>query len=203
MMTLKANPNLSRQLTLEGPMLLWRDKCGGGREGLLLTVDVCTNPACTDRHAIVDVHVVDDTLISAKVSPGKLVTRSRPGPTPATRSGFYGSVGLDDGQLELRDAAPDPEAVAWFRAELDPELRAVLLARFEGARRRRREAEAAVAKSPEAPPKMPAPAPVTPAPAAASGGPLHPSHPGRPGRNDPCPCGSGLKYKRCCLARAA
>lgn len=23
--------------------------------------------------------------------------------------------------------------------------------------------------------------------------------PGKPGRNDPCPCGSGKKYKRCCL----
>jgi hypothetical protein len=23
----------------------------------------------------------------------------------------------------------------------------------------------------------------------------------KPGRNDPCPCGSGLKYKRCCLAK--
>lgn len=23
----------------------------------------------------------------------------------------------------------------------------------------------------------------------------------KPGRNDPCPCGSGQKYKRCCLAR--
>jgi len=22
---------------------------------------------------------------------------------------------------------------------------------------------------------------------------------GRPGRNDPCPCGSGRKFKRCCL----
>ncbi len=26
----------------------------------------------------------------------------------------------------------------------------------------------------------------------------HGSHPPRVGRNDPCPCGSGLKYKRCC-----
>ena len=25
----------------------------------------------------------------------------------------------------------------------------------------------------------------------------------RPGRNDPCPCGSGRKYKRCCLPREA
>jgi uncharacterized protein YecA (UPF0149 family) len=24
------------------------------------------------------------------------------------------------------------------------------------------------------------------------------SRPGRPGRNEPCPCGSGQKYKRCC-----
>ncbi|RJQ54880.1 MAG: hypothetical protein C4530_16565 [Desulfobacteraceae bacterium] len=23
------------------------------------------------------------------------------------------------------------------------------------------------------------------------------------GRNDPCPCGSGKKYKRCCLNKAA
>ncbi len=26
---------------------------------------------------------------------------------------------------------------------------------------------------------------------------------GQPGRNDPCPCGSGRKYKQCCLARGA
>lgn len=24
---------------------------------------------------------------------------------------------------------------------------------------------------------------------------------GRPGRNDPCPCGSGKKYKKCCEAK--
>ncbi|MGE5507527.1 MAG: preprotein translocase subunit SecA [Chitinophagales bacterium] len=27
----------------------------------------------------------------------------------------------------------------------------------------------------------------------------HPVHKGKPGRNDPCPCGSGKKYKKCCL----
>jgi len=26
---------------------------------------------------------------------------------------------------------------------------------------------------------------------------------GKPGRNDPCPCGSGKKYKQCCLGRAS
>lgn len=197
MMTLKANPKLSRQLTLEGPMLLWRDKAGGRREGLLVTIDVCTNPSCTDRHVTLHARVVEDTLISAKLLPGKLVTKSRPGLGPGTRAGFLGSVGLDDGQVELRDAAPDPDAVAWFKAELDGELRAVLLARFEGARRRRRDAEPVPAKKAGAPPTAPPPASVKPVAAAS------PGRPSRPGRNNPCPCGSGLKYKRCCLGRAA
>lgn len=26
---------------------------------------------------------------------------------------------------------------------------------------------------------------------------------GKPGRNDPCPCGNGLKYKRCCVGNDA
>jgi hypothetical protein len=29
--------------------------------------------------------------------------------------------------------------------------------------------------------------------------PWPPPRPGKIGRNDPCPCGSGLKYKKCCL----
>ncbi|QQO18200.1 SEC-C domain-containing protein [Bradyrhizobium diazoefficiens] len=31
--------------------------------------------------------------------------------------------------------------------------------------------------------------------------PSKPATPGKIGRNDRCPCGSGLKYKRCCLPR--
>ncbi len=31
---------------------------------------------------------------------------------------------------------------------------------------------------------------------------IEPYHAGpKVGRNDPCPCGSGLKYKKCCLAK--
>jgi hypothetical protein len=37
---------------------------------------------------------------------------------------------------------------------------------------------------------------------AASGRPRPITNPGSPiGRNDPCPCGSGLKYKKCCLGK--
>src|SRR5437016_2634632 len=32
--------------------------------------------------------------------------------------------------------------------------------------------------------------------------PLRATHSGEPGRNDPCPCGSGRKYKRCCAGKA-
>lgn len=39
------------------------------------------------------------------------------------------------------------------------------------------------------PPPQAAPAPPSPEP--------------KIGRNDPCPCGSGLKYKKCCLSKPA
>jgi len=29
--------------------------------------------------------------------------------------------------------------------------------------------------------------------------PVHPDAVGRVGRNEPCPCGSGKKFKKCCL----
>lgn len=39
------------------------------------------------------------------------------------------------------------------------------------------------------------------APRAAPGTPLPPSGKPKVGRNDPCPCASGLKYKKCCLLK--
>jgi len=67
----------------------------------------------------------------------------------------------------------------------------------------------AAAPARSAPPKPPSPAqrlaPAQPAPRPAQPRPPQPPKPqGRPagapkpGRNDPCPCGSGVKYKKCC-----
>jgi len=208
-MMLKANPKASRQLALEGPLLLWRDKTGGGREGLLIMCDVCPDLACTSRHVWIDTRWVEDRLISAKLLRTKLVMRSRAGTGEAVRHGFYASVGVDDGAIELRDRFADPAALDWFRAELDTELRAVLLARFEGERRRIRECTA------EVPTTVAPPVPATDLGAddiLRSKSPSFLSTPAlnssataarRPGRNDPCPCGSGRKFKRCCLGRAA
>lgn len=45
------------------------------------------------------------------------------------------------------------------------------------------------------------PAPVT-SQAAAQGTPIAPTQASKVGRNDPCPCGSGRKFKKCCGAAA-
>jgi hypothetical protein len=39
--------------------------------------------------------------------------------------------------------------------------------------------------------------------ASTSGAKKSPTRSGKPGRNDPCPCGSGKKYKKCCLPKEA
>jgi len=211
-MTLKANPKLTRQLMFEGPMLLWRDKAGGGREGLLLTTDVCENLNCTTRHLGVHALWAEEGLVSASLSRTTITTKSRPGTNEVARPAFFVSLGLDDGAMEPQGRHhPDPVALAWFKAELDTELRAVLLARFEGERRLIRERASAegIARAVLAAPAGSSQGPQetarsTPTSTFSEVTPRSPSAPaGRPGRNDPCPCGSGLKYKRCCLARAA
>jgi hypothetical protein len=189
MMTLQANPRTSRQLSLEGPMLLWRHKAGGGREGLLLTTEVCENLRCTIRHVGLHALWVEEGLISASLRRTTITTKSLPGTNAVARSAFFLSLGLDDSAVEPQEGhTTDPVAVAWLKAELDTELRAVLLARFEGERRLIRErasAEAATravivtpplsrisapAKTAGAPPpRMPIPAPVAPPPAVDPG----------------------------------
>ena len=37
--------------------------------------------------------------------------------------------------------------------------------------------------------------------AKKGGAPTNKAMPGAPGRNQPCPCGSGKKYKKCCMQK--
>jgi len=174
--TLRADPSQARQLTLAGPMLLWRDAGGGGRrEGLVLTTDLCTNPECTDRHVGVQALRVGEDLVSVEIDGRELATSHLAGSGAEASRAFFVSVDPDDGRLEPQGEVPDADALAWFRAELDRELLGVLLVRFEAARRHLREAVARSAR---------------------------PSSALAPGRNDPCPCGSGRKFKKCCQAAA-
>jgi len=52
-----------------------------------------------------------------------------------------------------------------------------------------------VARIPEPPAKDSGPPPAAPAP------PVPVTSEPKVGRNDPCPCGSGKKYKKCCLLK--
>lgn len=171
----KADPSQARQLSLEGGMFLWREREDGGRQGLLLTTDVCANPACMERHIGVQAHRVAGDLVAVRVDPEEVAMAYPPGSSSTSERAFFVSVNPDDGALEPQGDVVDPAALAWFRSELDVELLAILRARFEGARRRlRQETER-----------------LTPVRRVAAAG-----------RNDPCPCGSGRKYKKCCLGRA-
>ncbi len=155
-------------------MLLWRDQPGTRRrEGLLLTTDVCANPACSERHIGVQALRVEGDLVHVEANRDEIATVYPLGSTATTRRAFFVNVYPDDGRVTPQGERLDADALAWFRSELDAELLAVLLARFEGARRRLIEETARCA-------------PVRRIAAA--------------GRNEPCPCGSGRKYKKCCGA---
>jgi hypothetical protein len=112
MMTLKANPKLSGQLTPGGPMLLWRDKAGGGRERLLLTTDVCENPKCTKRHRGIHALWVEGG-VSASLRRTTITTKSRPGTHEVARPAFFVSLGLDGSAVEPQEGhRTDPVALA-------------------------------------------------------------------------------------------
>ena len=97
----------------------------------------------------------------------------------APESEFVGNVAID-----LKSRRPRPKASTPLAAQLFEKLwakhRGELLRRREEARRviARRAADRAIAAEAAAGPRLPA-----------------------VGRNEPCPCGSGKKYKRCCLDR--
>jgi preprotein translocase subunit SecA len=87
---------------------------------------------------------------------------------------------------------------------LTPEQQQAMLARIQA--QGRAQDERMAASHPDIGGPAPAPAPAQPEPAAAGatlvapGSRVDPDDPstwGRSGRNDPCPCGSGKKYKHC------
>jgi hypothetical protein len=153
-------------------MLLWRDAEGGGREGLLLLVEVCPFPGCYIRHCDVHAFRVVDDLVAVELDGEDVVTRHGSRCSEHPRKVFQAAVDLDRGRIDAAAPGADRDALDWFARELDPELVTVLLLQFE---RERRIADAALE------------------PGARAGARR------RIGRNEPCPCGSGLKYKACCL----
>jgi hypothetical protein len=230
-MTLRARPDQDLQVADDGPIILWRDdEIGLGREGLVLTAGVCPIPGCPVRHMMVDGFRVDDSLQEASLDEGRLRTDHRPGGREPTWA-FAVSIGLEDGTVEAVEEAAEPGALAWLRRALDARLLGVLRERFERDRARVDAGLAVASGTGFIPPlgtaaptrylmtfELPSPgrrpsskAYALPAgvPMSAMGGLGREVDLRRParradrlGRNDLCPCGSGKKYKRCCLGTA-
>ncbi len=169
-----ARPCARRQLASDGPLLLWRDAQGGSREGLLLAVNVCDRRFCTTRHVLVEGLRVGEELHSAWIDRGEIVTLHRSDAGAELRSAFLVFVGVDCGDIQARseNGPQERDAIEWLRAELDGELLDTMRERFVRVRDGVR------------------------ATASEDGARCRAE---RTGRNEPCPCGSGKKFKRCCL----
>jgi hypothetical protein len=193
-----------RPIPEEGPILLWPNASGQERRTLVLHVSVCPFPGCPERHVLVDGFLVEDGQPD----------ESEPDPA------FAASVDVDaPGEVRV-ERCRDATALRWFTDALDDELRAALLRRFE---RLRSEADAPLGDEPTAVGSsdlgevagrswtaraIPPDRLVAVLAAFERGlrrgeaGRGRPVRAARVGRNDACPCGSGKKYKRCCLGSA-
>jgi hypothetical protein len=134
----------------------------------------CVRPGCPCVDGVVDVLVVPPDEASGGVD---------------VLAEFLGAIHYPSGDAVERSPKPPPALVA---AVLGADYRAPLAARRERLRAeaaRRWPAPRATARSPAPPPRLAASAP-TPTPPS-----------GEVGRNERCPCGSGKKFKQCCLRK--
>jgi hypothetical protein len=173
MLSIDASPRLDRQFSPEGPVLLWRDGGGGGREGLLVVLHACPFPTCPDRHVDLEVYRLTGSTIAVEVDAERAWEVGRDGGAEGLDLAFWASVDMEEETLDA-DPGASPDLLAWLDQELDGELMEVVKQEFDRARAR---GQALLRR------------------------PVIRTRP-RVGRNDPCPCGSGRKYKRCCAGAA-
>ena len=215
-----------RLIPEEGPILVWPSSPGEEHWALLLDVNVCPFPGCPERHVIVDGFLVEH-LRHSTVRPGRQGSEDGLPDESEPEWAFVVSVDVDPpGEVHV-EKCRDDGALRWFTDALDEELRAALLRRFD---RQRAEFDAVLRHGDGGQQDGASSAatydregwsatPVSPDQLAAvltgferarrgyqppRSEPLRrgPARAPRIGRNDPCPCGSGRKYKRCCLGSA-
>ncbi len=174
MLVLHVDPQLDRQFIREGPVLLWRDGEASRRDGLLVVLHPCPFPTCPARHVDLEAYRLTNTVSAIEVTAVEARAIHRDGREETLEPDVWATVELDRGDALV--AGPDEPAdlVAWLERELAGELMATVKSRLA---RSRAAGEAALR-------------PVSRASA-------------RVGRNEPCPCGSGKKSKRCCGGRGA
>jgi hypothetical protein len=171
----RAKPWLARQLPEYGPLIFWRDGSDETRDGIVCITTFCDNPDCPCHDALLDVLSVDDHHSAVEVTrDGEIrmpCMAESESELPPTRRAAV-VVDLDTGTLTPAEGQQDEAVLAWVRSVMDKDVLDLL-------RRRASEMKQQVVA-----------APVRQATATPT-----------PGRNDPCPCGSGRKFKHCCLGK--
>jgi hypothetical protein len=175
MISIATNPNLARRLTADGPVLFWRDRRGGGKEGLLVIVHPCElDPAelltAGGWRVDISVYLLTESAVTVELDGETVRVIDREGRSESPERAFRASIDMPEVTL-VADPGADPELVFWVDEELDGELLMVVDAALE----RGMERAEAVLRKEAAPARR------------------------LVGRNQPCPCGSGKKFKRCCL----
>lgn len=210
-------PRVGRHIPEDGTIMLWREREGDSAERLLLKVRVCPFPGCPDRHVLVDGFRMDGTVPAEWQTTDLLSARGQRGPAP--RLAFAASVDLDSEEVSP-ERASDRASLKWFEKAVieDDELREALRIRFERGRAVCDQVLLGDAKDGTAGGDVTTPsssdggwttraispdklmAVLAAFPSGIRGGEsMQPMREPRIGRNDPCHCGSGKKYKRCCL----
>jgi hypothetical protein len=174
MISIETSPNLPWQVTREGPVLLWREASRGGREGLLIVVHPCT-PALDGHgwHVDLSVYALAGSATRVELNEERAWVIDRDGSLSRLERAFRARVKLPQVVL-VHEPGADPDLAFWVDEALDGDLLTVVEDELERGLDRAEAAQRA-----PAPPARPA-----------------------VGRNQPCPCGSGRKYKRCCLGAA-
>jgi hypothetical protein len=133
---LKPDPSSKRQISADGPILLWRDAREGGREVLALSVSACANDECACRDVIIEGWRFGEELRAVTLE-GESIKFFRKAGSPALAgSVLYASIDVDTETIVVSDdgPAPQPWAMEWFRRELDSELLAIFRKRFAEAK---------------------------------------------------------------------
>lgn len=137
---LKADPSVRRQLPPAGAAVLWRDRPGGGREGLVLSTQACAGTSCPCREVIVEGWSVSEELLAVAIDDTRArFTYAAKGAGAADEKVLVAAVNIDTGKTgSVEGAAPSkPWARQWLEAELDAELLELLRQRFAAAKARR------------------------------------------------------------------
>ena len=129
---LKPDPSQKRQAAEGGLTVLWRERQGGGREGLALLANACSNPGCECREVVVDGWLIEDTLAGVSWDEHQFTFVTSAAAGAGGRQVFRLAINIDNGEIHRLFVKTSPAKV---------------------------------------------------------------------GPNEQCPCGSGKKYKRCCMSK--